>query len=305
MVYSDACTHGGPPVDLVIGSLQTLEAFQTRVLEANLFDLPPGTEHFREEQRAADLLMLFRMVQKPEYAQLRSADFARLFMAEAVDCHQRREAIAQAWFCTAFLLSAAARGVLREDAEEVPPGVREQAAEAGKGLAPVLSRWTPCECIEAPPATFPWTPIKTTAAQCVKSKDWLTAIDCYKNVLGMLSAAEESEAAVLAASCFSSSQPSSLQQTKSERARIFSNISHCQLSRGESELALEASLAATQADPQFAKAYGRQARALEALGRPALAAAKQAVQCAEASGEDPSEYLDMCARHASELGALH
>lgn len=295
MVYVDTCTHGGPPMDVVVPALETLEAFQTRVMEAKLFDLPPGTEHFRDEQRDADLLMLLKMVQKQEYEKLRTARFASLFLAEAVDCRQRSEAIALAWFCTAFLLSAAAKGVL-QDAEEVPHVIREHVKEADKSLATCLWRWTPCDCISPGPQQRPWVAIKTSAAQFVKSKDWVNAIKCYDNALSILSEIEESELAPLAMVCFDSRSPTDLHEVQCERARIYSNISLCHLSCGRADNALEASLAAAKADPAFAKAYGRKCLALEALGQSeeAFEAAQDAVRCAEEAGQDASEYLAMC-----------
>ena len=98
MVYDDACTHGGPPIALVEEVLPAIEDLQNRVFHAKLFDLPPHQKSFRAEQHAADLHVLVKLVQKPEFANLRTAEAAHLFMSEAVDCNQRGEAIAQAWF---------------------------------------------------------------------------------------------------------------------------------------------------------------------------------------------------------------
>lgn len=307
MGYSDECTHGGPPIDLVEDLLDLVEAFQNKVLSAKLFDLPPGVEHFRQDQHAADLKALARLVQQPEHTKLRCADIARVFLAEAVDCNHRRQAIAQAWTCTALLLSATSLGALPEGDDNIPAVIQDLAAEADKDLASVLWRWTPCDCVTAPQANHPpWAAMKTAGGQHVKSKDWASAVSCYSQALTMLEAAQETETALLAAICFTSRGPRSLDQVKGEQARVLSNLSLCRLSLGEAEAALEAGVAASEANPEFAKAYGRQVLALEALGRPATecrAVAEKAVRVARSQKESPAEYLAMLDRFKEEASA--
>lgn len=300
MPYCDGCTHGGPPIDLVEDVLDLVEAFQSKVLSAKLFDLPPGVAHFRQDQHAADLKALVGLVHQPEHTKLRSADIARVFLAEAVDCNHRHEAIAQAWTCTALLLSASYHGLLPEGADNIPAVIQELAAEADKDLASVLWRFTPCDCVPAPQAYHvPWAAMKTAGGQHVKGKDWASAASCYAQALTMLEATQETETALLAAICFTSRGPRSLNQVKAERARVLSNLSLCRLSLGEAEAALEAGVAAAEANPDFAKAYGRQVLALEALGRPASecrAAAENAVRVARSQKESPAEFLALLGR---------
>jgi len=300
MGYCPECTHGGPPIDLVEDVLGLVELFQSKVLSAKLFDLPPGAAHFRQDQHATDLKALIRLVQQPEHTKLRSADIARVFLAEAVDCNHRHEAIAQAWACTALLLSAASMGKLPQGDDNVPPLIQELAAEADKDLASVLWRFTPCNCVAAPQAShLPWSAMKTAGSQHVKGKDWASAASCYMQALTMLETAQEMETELLAAMCFTSRGPRNLDQVKVEQARVFSNLSLCRLSFGEAEAALEAGVAAAKANPDFAKAYGRQVLALEALGRPASecrAAAENAVRVARSQKESPAEYLAMLDR---------
>lgn len=300
MGYCDECTHGGPPLDLVEDVLDLVEVFQSKVLSAKLFDLPPGVAHFRQDQHAADLKTLACLVQQPEYTKLRCADIARIFLSEAVDCNHRREAIAQAWTCTALLLSAASTGALPKGEDNVPVVIQDLAAEADRDLASVLWRFTPCDCVTAPQAThLPWTAMRTAGAQHVKCKDWASAASCYVQALTMLEAAEKTETAISAATCFTSRGPKSLNQVKAERAKVLSNLSLCRLSLGEAEAALEAGVAAAEANPEFAKAYGRQVLALEALGRPASecqTAAENAVRVARSQKESQAEYLAMLGR---------
>lgn len=286
---------------MVESCLDVLETFQNQVLQAKLFDLPPGTESFRAEQHEADVMMLLKMLQKPEHAKLRTGDIARVFLAEAVDCHERCETIAQAWFCSAMLVSAAAMGAL--DGNEVPEAVRAQTVEADRDLGASLWRWTPCTCVKTPPQRIPWTGTKTAASQLVKEKRWAEAVSCYEGVLATLAEVEVTESALLAVSVFDSRGPVGLHEVRCERARVHSNISLCRLSSGDAEAALEAALAAAEADPTFAKGYARQVLALEALGRPALEAASAAVRCAQAARENPSEYEAMRARHSGATGS--
>lgn len=298
MGYDNACTHGGPAIDLIEDCLEVLESFQNRVFSAKLFDLPPGTEHFRKEQHAADVLVLMKLVQMPEYAKLRSKEMAHVFLSEAVDSHERKEAIAHAWLCAAFMCSAASMGSL--SGEEVPQVIMSLAAEADQGIASVLWRWTPCDCVKAPAAQLPWAAQKTTAALCVKSKDWRSAIDIYENVLKIMQECEESLAALLGISCFTCRGPLTLRQITIDRARILANLSLCHLSVGEAQAALDLGVEAAAVDPRFAKAFGRQVLALEALGRLARTEAEKAVELGRAAGESVDEFLEMLQRHVGE-----
>jgi len=261
------------------------------VLSAKLLD--------RQDQRAADLKALARLVHQPKHTKLRSADIARVFLAEAVDCNHRREAVGQAWACTALLLGAASMGTLPEGEDNIPSVIQEVAAEADKDLVSVLWRFTPCDCVTAPEAThLPWAAMKTEGGQHVKGKDWASAASCYVQAQTMLEAAQETETALLAIG-FSSRGPTSLNQVKAERARVLSNLSLCHLSAGQAEAALMAGRQAAEVNPEFPKAYGRQALALEALGRPATecrVAAENAVRVARSQRESPAEYLVMLGR---------
>jgi len=303
MGYSNECTHGGPAIDLVEDALGILEAFQTKVFQTKLFDLPPEQKAVKQEQYTADIQVLLKLLRRPEFERLISSDVARVFLSEAVDCNERGEGIALAWFCTALLIGALSTGAVQ--GEDLPAIVRERADEALKNVAYAIWRWTPCDCAtaESSELDLPWAAPKLAAAELVKIKNWPDAISCYEILLASLVEAREKELALQAACCFSSRGPLGLPGIDTERARILSNISFCQLATGQAEAALSSAVAATEADPKFAKAYARQVVALEALGRPAHAAARAAVRCARASGEDGVAYLEMLARHPTEQPA--
>eukprot|EP00929_Paragymnodinium_shiwhaense_P038185 TRINITY_DN20224_c1_g1_i1.p1 TRINITY_DN20224_c1_g1~~TRINITY_DN20224_c1_g1_i1.p1 ORF type:complete len:306 (+),score=89.86 TRINITY_DN20224_c1_g1_i1:35-952(+) len=296
MSYDDGCTHGGPPIEAVEHALEALEVFQTRVLERKLFDLPPGLTR-RGDARNAHLDEVCKWLRTPEFDKLLSLDIGRVFLSEAVDCSERGEAIAHAWVASAFVISFMTFGGWSVG-HEAPAALRAVVAEADEDLAGVLWRWTPCNCVAAPGDRLPWSDEKAKAAQQVKTKNWSGAMAGYQQVLKTLVEEEGVEKELVKMCGYSGRGWRGVQRIHWERARTYSNLALCKLSLGDAEAALEAGRLAAEADPSFAKAYGRQVLALEALGRPASDAAEAALRVAKQAGEEASEYEKMVARHA-------
>ena len=276
--------HGGPPVSVVQHLLPKLKLFQTAV--------------WKNQQKYCDVQSLARLIATPQFAELMSHHFARVFVSEAVDCYARSEDIAYHWFCAGVLISASLKGSLMLQGGEMPQAVLNIVAESKRDFAAALWRWTSCSCLDAPGGLLPWEDAKSKAVQLVKKKQWQQAISSFHQVLGMLNTAEDTEGRTMQATCLSSRSVELLRQMSQEIGRAQCNISMCHMSLGESSKALAAADSAIDAHPRLAKAHARRALALESLGLPAWTAADAAVLLAEANGEDSKAYKSIRERNS-------